>query len=44
MFESEFNFYVWISLLRNAFFDKDNLKLSCGKPASKSYKKNLRIF
>lgn len=37
--EHEFRAYVWTLLIRNAFLGKDNLKLSCGELASKSYEK-----
>ncbi|RGB28982.1 hypothetical protein C1646_672811 [Rhizophagus diaphanus] len=39
MSEQEFGAYVWTPLIRNAFLGKDDLKLSCGELASKSYEK-----
>ncbi|CAG8521045.1 953_t:CDS:2 [Funneliformis mosseae] len=39
MSEHEFSAYVWTPLIRNAFLGKDDLKLSCGELASKSYEK-----
>ncbi|RIA80663.1 hypothetical protein C1645_810351 [Glomus cerebriforme] len=39
MSEYEFSAYVWIPLIRNVFLGKDDLKLSCGELASKSYMK-----
>ncbi|CAG8493259.1 8289_t:CDS:2 [Paraglomus occultum] len=39
MSENEYNAYIWTPILRNAFLSKDDLKLSCGELASKSYDK-----
>ncbi|CAG8663069.1 2362_t:CDS:1, partial [Paraglomus brasilianum] len=44
MSESELNAYVWTPLLRNAFLGKNDLKLSCGELASKSYEKLKEIL
>ncbi|CAG8535515.1 4715_t:CDS:1 [Acaulospora morrowiae] len=44
MSESELNAYVWTPLLRNAFLGKDDMKLSCGELASKSYEKLKEIL
>src|SRR5437868_465250 len=37
MSEHEFSAYVWTPLLRNAFLGREDLKLSCGELASRSY-------
>lgn len=42
--ESEFSSYIWTPLIRNAFLGKDDLKLSCGELASKSYEKLKEIL
>ncbi|CAI2189512.1 7803_t:CDS:2, partial [Funneliformis geosporum] len=44
MSEHEFSAYIWTPLLRNAFLGKIDLKLSCGKLASKSYDKLKEIL
>ncbi|RIB04707.1 hypothetical protein C2G38_2148899 [Gigaspora rosea] len=44
MSESELNAYVWTPLLRNAFLGRDDMKLSCGELASKSYEKLKEIL
>ncbi|CAG8726124.1 16857_t:CDS:2, partial [Racocetra fulgida] len=40
----ELNAYIWTPLLRNAFLGKDDMKLSCGELASKSYEKLKEIL
>src|SRR6266498_974917 len=44
MSESEFSSYIWTPSLRNAFLGRDDLKLSCGELASKSYEKLKEIL
>ncbi|CAH1771131.1 815_t:CDS:2, partial [Entrophospora sp. SA101] len=39
MSEYEFNSYIWMPLLRNAFLDKKDLKLNYGELASRLYEK-----
>lgn len=44
MSEHEYLAYMWNPLIRNAFLGKDDLKLSCGELASKSYEKLKEIL
>ncbi|CAJ0648571.1 11039_t:CDS:2, partial [Entrophospora sp. SA101] len=44
MSEYEFNAYIWTSLLRNAFLEKMDMKLSYGELASRSYNKLKEIL
>ncbi|CAG8572171.1 12169_t:CDS:2 [Funneliformis mosseae] len=44
MSEREFNAHMWTPLLRNAFLEKTDLKLSYGELASKSYDKLKEIL
>ncbi|PKK57338.1 hypothetical protein RhiirC2_871842 [Rhizophagus irregularis] len=44
MSEREFNAHLWTPLLRNAFLEKTDLKLSYGELASKSYDKLKEIL
>ncbi|CAG8772709.1 10264_t:CDS:1, partial [Funneliformis caledonium] len=44
MSEHEFSVYIWSPLIRNAFLGKEDLKLSCGELASKSYEKLKEIL
>ncbi|CAG8532954.1 5195_t:CDS:2 [Ambispora gerdemannii] len=44
MSEHEFSAYVWTPLLRNAFLGREDLKLSCGELASRSYEKLKEVL
>ncbi|CAG8696636.1 2998_t:CDS:2 [Funneliformis caledonium] len=44
MSEHEFSTYVWTPLLKNAFLGREDLKLSCGELASRSYKKLKEVL
>ena len=42
--EHEFSAYVWTPLLGNAFLGREDLKLSCGELASRSYEKLKEVL
>ena len=44
MSKHKFNVYVQSLLIRNAFLEKEDLKLNCGELASKSYEKLKKIL